>query len=293
MSIAKLIKIATDEIGYLEKKSAKDLDSKTKNAGRGNYTKYWRDLKPAYQGQPWCQAFVNWCFYRAYGLSTARKLLCVSSFDYYTPTCADAFKEAGQWYSAPKVGDVVYFKNSTRIHHVGLVVAVTTDAITTIEGNTSPQASDESVVANGGGVWSRVYSKQNGAIAGYGRPAYSSLCLNFVNRLYRQALGRSGEEAGIAYWASGLSKGTETGVSAAKGFYLGKEYTERHRNDRAFLTDLYKGLLGRSPDESGYRFWLGRLESGRLTRSDVVKGFAESAEYYNECYKYGIDRGTW
>lgn len=50
---------AEEEIRYLEKKSNSQLDSKTANAGSNNYTKYWRDIKPDYQGQPWCAAFVS------------------------------------------------------------------------------------------------------------------------------------------------------------------------------------------------------------------------------------------
>ena len=38
-AIEKLINIAKQEIGYLEKASNKDLDSKTGNAGSKNYTK--------------------------------------------------------------------------------------------------------------------------------------------------------------------------------------------------------------------------------------------------------------
>lgn len=44
--------IAEEEIGYLEKKNNSQLDSKTGNAGSANYTKYWRDIRPSYQGQP-------------------------------------------------------------------------------------------------------------------------------------------------------------------------------------------------------------------------------------------------
>lgn len=55
-AIEKVILIAKNEIGYLEKKSNSQLDSKTANAGSNNYTKYWRDIKPSYQGQPWCAA---------------------------------------------------------------------------------------------------------------------------------------------------------------------------------------------------------------------------------------------
>ena len=43
-AINKLLKIASSQIGYLEKKSDKDLDSKTANAGQRNYTKYNRDM---------------------------------------------------------------------------------------------------------------------------------------------------------------------------------------------------------------------------------------------------------
>ena len=51
-AIDKVIKIAQAEVGYLEKKSNSNLDSATANAGDANYTKYWRDIKPEYQGEP-------------------------------------------------------------------------------------------------------------------------------------------------------------------------------------------------------------------------------------------------
>ena len=35
-----VLKIALAEVGYLEKRSNADLDSKTANAGSNNYTKY-------------------------------------------------------------------------------------------------------------------------------------------------------------------------------------------------------------------------------------------------------------
>ncbi len=62
-----VIHIAKEERGYLEKASDRDLDSKTANAGKNNFTKYARDLYPALQGQPWCDMFVDWCFVKALG----------------------------------------------------------------------------------------------------------------------------------------------------------------------------------------------------------------------------------
>lgn len=170
----KAVAIAEEEVGYLEKKSNADLDSKTGNAGSANYTKYWRDLKlNSYQGQPWCNAFLNWCFVQAYGLAAAKQLLCSNNgFSYYTPTSAQYFKNSGQWHTSnPKAGDVIYFKNSARIHHVGLVYKVSGITVYTIEGNTS---GGSTVIANGGGVCKKSYVLNNPAIAGYGRPKYDA-----------------------------------------------------------------------------------------------------------------------
>ena len=69
-----LVAIAEAEVGYLEKKSNADLDSKTGNAGSKNYTKYARDLHKAgyYQanknGYEWCEVFNDWCHWIAYSL---------------------------------------------------------------------------------------------------------------------------------------------------------------------------------------------------------------------------------
>lgn len=43
-TVKKLIEIALDEEGYLEKNSNESLDDKTANPGKNNFTKYARDL---------------------------------------------------------------------------------------------------------------------------------------------------------------------------------------------------------------------------------------------------------
>lgn len=59
---AKMVSVALAEVGYLEKKSNSQLDSKTANAGSNNYTKYgaWYGMN----AQPWCDIFVSWCAYQ-------------------------------------------------------------------------------------------------------------------------------------------------------------------------------------------------------------------------------------
>lgn len=148
-AINAVIKTAQNEIGYLEKKSNAQLNSKTANAGYNNFTKYWRDIYPAYQTEPWCAAFVSWCFMKAFGLTMAKKLL--KHWPYvYCPTLGSLFTKNAN----PKVGDIVIFYRSGEFRHTGLVTKVQGDQFWTIEGNTSGASG---IVANGGGVCAKSY----------------------------------------------------------------------------------------------------------------------------------------
>ena len=99
--VNKVIEIALAEVGYLEKKSNSQLDSKTANAGSANYTKYGRDMHKLYPSvmdfpAAWCDAFVDWCFYKAYGVANAKGLLG-GNFNDYTVSSAQLYKNKGAW----------------------------------------------------------------------------------------------------------------------------------------------------------------------------------------------------
>lgn len=171
--VSKVIEIAMAEVGYLEKKSNRNLDSKTANAGSANYTKYGRDMHKLYPSvmdfpASWCDAFVDWCFYQAYGVCNAKGLLG-GDFNDYTPSSAQLYKNKGVWGTEPKVGAQIFFKNTTRICHTGLVYAFDNRYVYTIEGNTSGASG---VISNGGGVCKKKYLLTNSRIAGYGYPRY-------------------------------------------------------------------------------------------------------------------------
>lgn len=152
-AINAMIAIAKQELGYLEKKSNSQLDSKTANAGYNNYTKYWRDVYPAYQGSAWCAAFVSWVLMKAFGLNTAKKML--KHWPYvYCPTLGSLFTK----YANPQVGDIVIFYRGGTFAHTGIVIAVSGDKFTTIEGNTS---GGSTIVPNGGGVYQKSYYNSN------------------------------------------------------------------------------------------------------------------------------------
>ena len=83
---SRLIAIAEAEIGYHEKASNSNLDSKTTNSGNKNFTKYGRDLFNAgffngnKNGFDWCAQFVTWCAWKLTDedRKKAESILCVA-----------------------------------------------------------------------------------------------------------------------------------------------------------------------------------------------------------------------
>ena len=174
-SVQKLFDVAFAEVGYMEKQSNKYLDSKTANAGDNNYTKYGRDMLatvPEYGdcygiNYQWCDQFVDWCFVRAFGKEGAKYLLV--DWSAYTPTSAGYFKKIGRYDKTPSIGAVIFFHNSTRICHTGIVYDYDDTFVYTVEGNTS---NGVAVISNGGMVCKKKYLRTNVKIDGYGHPYY-------------------------------------------------------------------------------------------------------------------------
>ena len=232
--LERVIEVAKGELGYLEKRSNSQLDSKTANAGYNNYTKYWRDVKPEWNGQAWCACFITWVFQTALGKQRASELL--KHYPYvYCPTLGAKFTK----YSNPKVGDIVIFWKNGTFAHTGLVIAVDGDKFTTIEGNTSGASN---IVDNGGGVCQKTYYNSKLPGTKFCRPDYSSTTITsdtnkvvvaddmhtvkwkgFVNvgknakLAVRLQPNTSAKECSF----SGLKQGTEVGVSYEQGdWYL-------------------------------------------------------------------------
>ena len=168
----KLIALAIAEIGYREKETNSNLDNPTANAGDGNYTKYARDLHAAgyYQanknGYAWCDVFVDWLFYKLTGSKEKGEYLeCQTGL--YGAGCGNSmqyYKNAGRFDKNPKIGDQIFFRYSgtTGADHTGIVVAVDSKWVTTVEGN------------SGNCVQQRRYDRKDSTILGYGHPKYAA-----------------------------------------------------------------------------------------------------------------------
>lgn len=192
--LEKVLTEAQKWVGYLEKKSNSNLESFTDNAGYNNYTYFAKKYKEYWnidlQAQPWCAMWVSVIFRLALGKEIQTKIM--PPF-YYCPTGVNQFKSMGRWYTSnPKAGDVIFFRSSstsTSSCHVGIVYKVDNSYVYTIEGNTS---SSSGVVANGGAVEKKTYSRSYNRILGYGRPKYEVLEPEYWAKQYLDILQKKG-----------------------------------------------------------------------------------------------------
>ena len=165
---SQVVSIALGEVGYKEKASNASLDLATANAGTKNWTKYARDLWQAgyyngnKNGYAWCDVFVDWCFYKAFGKTEGEMTECQTGpLGAACPYSAGYYKAQGRYDKTPKVGDQVFFQQGGSLVHTGIVVEVTASQIKTVEGNSSNM------------VAKRTYSRTDSYIGGYGHPKYT------------------------------------------------------------------------------------------------------------------------
>ena len=163
-AIATVTKAAEAEVGYLEKRTNANLESKTANAGSKNYTKYGKWIGA--NGDYWCASFISWLFYSVFGETIGKSVLGV-----YSPAC-ETIRGKLKKVSSPRAGDIVFFTGSRHsgANHIGYIYKVDGGKIYTVEGNTSGASG---VVDNGGGVATKSYTVGYTRILSYGRPDYS------------------------------------------------------------------------------------------------------------------------
>ena len=100
-----------------------------------------------------------------------------------------------------------------------------------------------------------------------------------VARLYLSALLRVPDQPGLDAWVNYIRAGN-TLQSMADLFASSAEFMNRYgaMDNTAYVTALYQNILGRQPDPDGLADWVGQLDKGTATRSQVLIGFAQSQE---------------
>ena len=118
------------------------------------------------------------------------------------------------------------------------------------------------------------------AARAFGQGNSPSVWSDDVYRLYRATLDREPDLTGFENWAERLGSGTSY-LEVADGFVRSPQFKATYAEGldaTGFITLLYDNVLNRAPDANGLANWAGRMDAG-MTRAEVVRGFAQSAEF--------------
>ncbi len=99
-------------------------------------------------------------------------------------------------------------------------------------------------------------------------------------RLYQAAFNRVPDNDGLKYWIGQLDAGMTLQEVAAR--FIGSDEFRRlygtNPSNADFLTRLYNNVLHRTPDATGYAWWLEQLNTGAHSQTTALMGFSESPE---------------
>jgi hypothetical protein len=121
----------------------------------------------------------------------------------------------------------------------------------------------------------------------FSSPEYAAFNRNdagFVEDLYETFFNRAPDADGAAYWTGLLAKGLPRSAALASFTFSPEntQFTQRMfgdnhvRSEIDTVTDFYRGLLGRLPDDSGFQYWLGRFRTAQCSGGAAVNAEADA-----------------
>ena len=99
-------------------------------------------------------------------------------------------------------------------------------------------------------------------------------------RIYQAAFNRTPDNGGLKYWI-GLMDGGYTLAGVASGFIASAEFKTLYGSNptnELFVSKLYDNVLHRTPDEGGYNYWVGLLNTNKIDSISTLINFSESTE---------------
>lgn len=102
-----------------------------------------------------------------------------------------------------------------------------------------------------------------------------------IDRLYSAYFLRSPDQAGFNFWVDEFSAGRWDMEGMSNFFASSDEFIARYSTltNAEFVELIYRNVLGRPAEPSGFTFWVGKLDSGEFSRGRVMLLFSESKEY--------------
>lgn len=117
---------------------------------------------------------------------------------------------------------------------------------------------------------------------------------SLIYRLYQAAFGRTPDDGGFHYWTGRHDQGLSLNEMAAQ-FRTSAEFSQKFGSNVStdqYVDLLYKNILGRAGEAGGVSYWTSELNTGHLTKDQVLIGFAGSPENVTKT-AVNIDNGYW
>ena len=285
----RFLKIARDQLGYLEKASNANLNNFKANPGNRNYTLYGKEFGA--NGYAWCANFMSWAA-KAAGIPESvipRSGSCSTIMQIASKM--KIFHYRGDYIPVP--GDLILFNWNcgsnpravgTSCDHVGIVESVDSQYVHTIEGNTS----DPSKTSGYEGVYRKTYKLNSNFIVGYlhpNWPASGDASVN-PNSLLSSTSYSSGNQNGIigsSTPASYRSSVTESTNGAELTGGTNAEKVWRYLRNTIGLNPIAaSGVMGNWQAESSVNpkvfeaYWLkGFPGFDKMTTNAAINAFTE------------------
>ena len=114
-------------------------------------------------------------------------------------------------------------------------------------------------------------------------------------RLYRAAFARTPDNGGLKYWIDQMDNNGQTHEQVAHNFIVSTEFKSLYGTDPTsaqLVTAMYRNVLNRTPDQSGYDYWKGLLDNHQITAEQLLINFSESNENIT-AVGVAINNGIW
>lgn len=108
----------------------------------------------------------------------------------------------------------------------------------------------------------------------------------FVENMYREALGRPSDKEGFAYWTSAIVDQTSA-RNAIEAAFASTEFSLGCLNPEETVRRIYRSALLREPDKGGLEYYSGLIENG-ATPLDIARQATYSQEFEMVCTKCGL-----
>lgn len=100
-----------------------------------------------------------------------------------------------------------------------------------------------------------------------------------VGSFYDAMFDRGADGGGLKYWTNTVLDGANTELSVATYFTESPEDGTASLTNAQFVTRMYAFGLDRTPDQAGFTYWVGLLDTQQVTRGQVLLSFVDSAEF--------------